>query len=261
VFIVETLHSGGIALFVFHILRTHSATEGLVLMLGLATLPSLLQLVCRPRKEQYRPVVVILDILAFLAQVSAVSVLPIRNNLTKNYSHDIWIIPLAMVLTSFGWWENFFTGQVGLISKWLKILKRNIRRSRSKTYAFVSLWKIAVTVAVMIGIMGADGIEAVRRLFVLSAHGKMCPRGLNYTDLSADDIHGGHWHWMDVWLVQMLTSFLCYMFSKVACKVHIQTFSFAIPMLLTTPLCFCLLLFACQVQSDDPGYFESILPK
>merc|ERR1719341_2777694 len=45
-----------------------------------------------------------------------------------------------------------------------------------------------------------------------------------------------------VFLILTLTSYLCYIFGKFACKICIQGFSFAFPVNLTIPASICLLI-------------------
>ena len=48
----------------------------------------------------------VVDILAILAQLSGCFLWAIPE-LTKSNWNQIWLLPTALILTSFGWWENY----------------------------------------------------------------------------------------------------------------------------------------------------------
>jgi chitin synthase len=65
-----------------------------------------------------------------------------------------------------------------------------------------------------------------------------------------------------VWvlLIQMGSSYLAYIFSKFACKVQIQGFSFSLPLSAVVPTCATLLLAACGARVKDKCAFHGFLP-
>lgn len=63
-----------------------------------------------------------------------------------------------------------------------------------------------------------------------------------------------------VFLTHMLASYICYVFSKFACKIQIQSFSFAFPVNLTVPVSVSVLLILCGLRESDVCYFHSVLP-
>lgn len=62
----------------------------------------------RNNKEPKRFVKSIVDILAICAQVTGMVIWPL---FTGNNSPKLWVIPVAVVLTSCGWWENYAAKQ------------------------------------------------------------------------------------------------------------------------------------------------------
>lgn len=75
---------------------------------------------------------------------------------------------------------------------------------------------------------------------------------------------------MIILLAQILTSWLCYVFSKFACKIQIQNFSFSFPISLTVPVSITLLLIlnglremnTCAFHGylDDSDYLFFVMP-
>ncbi|XP_013414431.1 uncharacterized protein LOC106176542 [Lingula anatina] len=78
VLVVETCHSVGLFIFVFLILPFLDIIQGLLIMHGVALIPSLLQLLLRPRAnvEKYRPLHIFSDSVAILVQLSALFFVP-----------------------------------------------------------------------------------------------------------------------------------------------------------------------------------------
>lgn len=61
-------------------------------------------------------------------------------------------------------------------------------------------------------------------------------------------------------LVHVASSYICYIFGKFACKIHIQTFSFSFPINLTVPLTVCTLIILCGLREADVCAFHDFLP-
>ena len=56
------------------------------------------------------------------------------------------------------------------------------------------------------------------------------------------------------------TSHLTYIFSKFACKVQIQGFSFAFPISFVVPITVALTLAFCGIRAKDSCAFEDVIP-
>merc|ERR1719187_1082883 len=63
-----------------------------------------------------------------------------------------------------------------------------------------------------------------------------------------------------VFLIQVLTAWLCYIFGKFACKICIQGFSFAFPVNLTIPVSISLLITMCGLKFDTACAFDFMPP-
>lgn len=63
-----------------------------------------------------------------------------------------------------------------------------------------------------------------------------------------------------VLLVHMLASYVCYVFSKFACKIRIQPISFSLPMNLAVPLTITLITVFCALREGNVCYFHNFIP-
>jgi chitin synthase len=156
VLLVETLYSIGLCMFVFLVLPSlDHALLGLMLMLGVALVPSMCKVLVRPDNEQLRPLKITLDCLAIFVQLSAVILWPLLLILADdNALYDtklIWSIPVSLVLISLRWWENYVERdtRLGKLRKWFNRLAGDMRRTRTKTQLVASVWKIGLNMVLM----------------------------------------------------------------------------------------------------------------
>lgn len=63
--------------------------------------------------------------------------------------HVEWELPVALILVSLAWWENFVDRDIKIGDRTIihmKLLKENIIATRSKTAIIITCWKILVTI-------------------------------------------------------------------------------------------------------------------
>lgn len=80
------------------------------------------------------------------------------------------------------------------------------------------------------------------------------------SDLYNTEIESTKWIVYWILLAHAVSSYLCYIFSKFACKIHIQTFSFSFPINLTVPLSVTALIVICGLRESNTCAFHNILP-
>lgn len=61
-------------------------------------------------------------------------------------------------------------------------------------------------------------------------------------------------------LTHVASSYICYIFGKFACKIHIQTFSFSLPLNLTVPLSISTLIILCGLREANICAYHDIFP-
>lgn len=60
-------------------------------------------------------------------------------------------------------------------------------------------------------------------------------------------------------LLHILCTYLCYVFTKFACKIQIQSFSFALPINLTIPVTITILIILCGLREANTCIFHNII--
>lgn len=141
VLFVESLHSIGVGILVFRVFPDLDAVTAAQLTNAMCFVPAVLSLISR-RPNKMALILVIIDIAAIAAQSSGFWAYPMfMPNLQK---HSI-AIPVSMTLISLAWWQNFVhKDSVFPPIRSLARFANRLSERRSKTYAFVSLWKICI---------------------------------------------------------------------------------------------------------------------
>lgn len=115
-------------------------------------IPAVLSLISRPAKAGSL-VLVVIDIVAIGAQSTGFWALPTFIPSLQKHSYSI---PVALSLISLAWWQNFVHSEsVFPPIRGLARFASRLSERRSKTYAFVSLWKMCIYVACMFLFMTA----------------------------------------------------------------------------------------------------------
>ncbi|KAK3909060.1 Chitin synthase chs-2 [Frankliniella fusca] len=282
VFVMETLHAAGTALLVFAVMPQLDVVQGLMLTNSLCLVPGVLGMLSRTNKEGQRFVKVLVDLGAIVAQCTALVVWPVLLNSKDTtrpvYGARLWIIPVAVVCISCGWWENYVNKQspIGFV-KTLGRVKERLKRTRYFTYMFISVWKIMVmfTMMLIVVLFEYGNVAHIFQVLpkALSEHQitiyeVKIPGSSTPVDLLSDlnptgDVETEQAMYkfaLYTCMVQVFAAYICYIFGKFACKIMIQGFSYAFPVSLTVPVTISLAIAACGLRKDDPGYFASILP-
>ncbi|XP_020295800.1 uncharacterized protein LOC109860841 isoform X2 [Pseudomyrmex gracilis] len=276
VFIMETFHVVGLALMFLVVLPDLDVVKGAMLTNCVCFVPGLLGLLSRTKNkgESRRFILVLIDIFALAAQATSFVLWP----LLDNSRHSLWLIPVALILVSCGWWENYVSTQsrINLIRS-LGRIKKEMRLTRYFTYMLISIWKIALFFISTLLILYVKD-ENVGHFFIMisSAFGdhkitvtsiKSSAFGGTLPDLS-DIIMGDIIETVNadaatpvyVLLLQIFGAYFAYVFGKFACKILIQGFSYAFPVNLTIPVLISLLIAACGLRNNDPCFFHGTIP-
>ena len=248
-FISETSHSIGLSLFAFQVLPNMDSLRGLVLMMGVAFIPSILKLFDRESDHGRHLCTYIADFLAILFQASILFLWPIRYFLDELTPTESWAIPVSLFLISFGHWENYVNKNtsLGALGRTLKELKKQTRRARNKIYLVVSVWKITVTLLSMTAIISDFKQECARVLYFYGDNGQSgCPHLVN--PYGVHNVEAKNYMEDPFWvmLVQISACLLCYTFAKTACKTLLQIGSFALPLCLSMPILLGTLISDCE---------------
>ncbi|XP_053606189.1 chitin synthase chs-2 isoform X2 [Plodia interpunctella] len=273
VFIAESLHTIGMALLFFKILPELDVVKGAMITNCLCIVPAILGLLSRSSRDSKRFVKVIVDMAAIVAQVTGFIVWPLLEN-----KPVLWLMPIAALCISLGWWENYVTRQspIGII-KSLGRLKEELALTRYYTYRFISVWKIMFFIICILFALWMEGDEPAMFFQLFNAGfgphnivveevqiqlgGTIIPDLANAT-LTGDSVEqaAAHKSAFYVLLIQVFAAYFCYIFGKFACKILIQGFSYAFPINLVIPLVVNMLIAACGLRNGDTCFFHGTIP-
>ncbi|KAF9415607.1 hypothetical protein HW555_006815 [Spodoptera exigua] len=272
-FIVDTLHTVGIALLVLFILPELDVVKGTMLMNAMCFIPGVLNAITRDRTDSRYMLKMVLDVLAISAQATAFVVWPLLNG-----NSVLWTIPVACVFISLGWWENF-VGDIG--KQWpvlepVQELRDNLKKTRYYTQRVMSLWKIFIFLSCILISLAVQ--EDSPLAFFTEFSTGFGERFYKVHEVQAiqDEFEGFlgynvmplHFDKMPVewatplWvvLIQVVASFVCFMGSLTACKILIQNFSFTFALSLVGPVTINLLILLCGIRNADPCAFSHTIP-
>ncbi|CAJ0955692.1 unnamed protein product, partial [Mesorhabditis belari] len=141
VFVVETLHALGVGTLVFLVLPDLDGVTAAMLTNAVCFVPAIMTLLSRSASK-LTAILVLVDIGAIAAQSSgfwAYSML-----LPSVQKHAV-TIPVCLTLISLAWWQNFVsTKSIFPPIRALARFASHLSEKRSKTYAFVSIWKMII---------------------------------------------------------------------------------------------------------------------
>ncbi|EZA54859.1 Chitin synthase [Ooceraea biroi] len=275
VFIMETFHVIGLSLMFLAVLPEVDVVKGAMLTNCVCFVPGLLGLLSRNKSkgESKRFVLVLVDIAALAAQVTSFFLWPLLDSAKPS----LWLIPVALIFISCGWWENYVSTQsrIALIRS-LGRVKKEMRLTRYFTYMLMSIWKIVAFFISTILILHIKG-ENVGHLFTMlsSAFGEhkiTVTSNKSVTIGTLADVPGILTGDITevfnaesntpifILLLQIASAYFAYVFGKFACKILIQGFSYAFPVNLTIPVLISLLITACGLRDSDPCLFHDTIP-
>ena len=181
----------------------------------------------------------LMDVLALLSQFSALSItvlfemksdfMHMEDNGTSNsaYNKQVfmfvrskrvhWESPLALVLVSLQWWENFLINDlnIGCLKIDFKRYTFHIQESRVYLETWISIWKIVWTVG-----------------FAYLLNGGL----VNVFNGEMSIENGLSWRTYISTIVHIISAMLCCQCSLIACQLKMQRFSFALPLSLVSPI-------------------------
>nr|AAG09712.1 chitin synthase 1 [Lucilia cuprina] len=270
-FIMESLNTFGTALLMFVVLPQLDAIQGAMLTNCLCVIPGILGLMSRTSKEGKRFAKMLIDLVAVAAQVTGFVIWPLLEN-----RKELWVIPVACLMVSCGWWENYVTSQSSFaLIRSMGRVKDDLKYTRYFSHMFLSIWKISLFLCSVLLIYWIQGEEPGNIFGLFSdAFGphkisvdelattltNSLPDTLDAADIDSIDIEASYNTVVYVLLIQIFGAYLCYIFGKFACKILIQGFSYAFPVSLTVPVAVSLLIAACGIRIDDPCFFHDTIP-
>lgn len=241
---METLHIIGINLLVFVVLPSVESIQGAMLTHCVALVPGVLAMLTRHEDSQ-KGLNVLLDMFSTLIQLASLVLWPLMLYYEKDNSR-YWMVPISAILIGFGWWENFVSNNTKFQGiKFLAKIKHDLQGHRYVSYLFISIWKMLVTLAMILLIfLITDGRGFVKSLFTnyidsFQDH-YISVRRIRFdseVSLAGEDFAITSYTTAPIWfmLAQVGLTCLVFLFGKFACKICIQAFSYAFPISLVVP--------------------------
>ena len=103
----DTLHVIGLALLVYLVLPNLKVVEAVMLTNCVCLIPGILNMFSHATAGRLRPYLLTADSFAILGQLSGLFLWAGLNVSNPAYYNLVWILPISLFLTSFGWWENY----------------------------------------------------------------------------------------------------------------------------------------------------------
>jgi chitin synthase len=213
--------------------------------------------------------------LALLGQASGFVIWPLVEA-RRGGGTAAWTVPIAIFLTSAGWWENYVDRKSPLAPiKELGRIKDRLNKTRYYTYSFISIWKIFFFLVCMFIFLQLSGtpfsttfssmhnIMGSHRINVTETNARAISAAASFPDLPGAQllpeiiqIFSDGSTVLSVLAIHVGSGYIAYVFSKFACKICIQSFSFAFPVIMAVPTIVTLVIPACGLRTKDPCYFR-----
>jgi len=259
---MESLQTFGICLLLFRILPSTDFFRGLITTFAVCQIPSLLKVVVhekRPNPSLSEIVTIIMNVAAFLVQVASIPFFSIgefilEGNYTLVEGHNSttytrtsvhieptgeWELPLALVLISIGWWENYVSGEwtvFGKITIPFKQWRSILQDVRETSYVLVAPFKIGLSI--LFARLFTSNTD-----FVLPAVTSFNSTTSPFSS-KAEEVGISY----SLVFIQIGSSIICTYLAGLACKLHMQRTAFALPLTLGPPAALLFIYMQCEYQ-------------
>lgn len=276
--ITESCPAIGSAIFIFVVLPELDVVKGAMLTNAVCFVPALVMFFSRAPKSLNGMLLVVVDALAVLAQASSFIIWPLIED-----KPILYMIPVSVILISVGWWENFVSEKAPL--EFIRDLAKQKREGSSKKknrvyflYMFISPLKciLFLTATILIFYLRENSVDFLFDNFDIAFRNhninisEIEPVITSATSPNYDEairnglgtVHPTHYMTaVGVFLTNIISTYLCYVFGKFACMVMIQEFGFAFPLNLSVPVLLSALVGVCGVYTKNECAFTWAVPE
>ncbi|CAF1379835.1 unnamed protein product [Adineta ricciae] len=247
VHIAETCHTVGLSMLVFRILPSVDNVTGLFVLNGVCIVPAILNLFTtrRHHNTSLKLLIFMCDIASVLMQLSVCFIPSILKTTEKVSSQLQWQLPLALFLISLGYWESFVETRLPNkhFFKWFQRAVRLLRKTRPKVYVTASLLKIIVLIITAISFLPKSVDKNLYlHIFDQVPIGERYSRAIPFFDDHEDLFRATRQIYVP-FVLQILSSCICYYTGRIACKVLMQCFGFSLPLTMSTLIAYIILFF------------------
>lgn len=255
-------------LLLFRVLRATDIFRGAIVTYAVCLVPSLLKVIIRDRKTVIgckTTGIILCNIFAFLIQGAAIPLLsmtdviasgnvPVTVLINGTQSSETtwklvgntfqWELPVALVLISIGWWENFVSGDWAMCGR----LKINFREWRSV------LQDVRETSTFLIAPVKI-GLAVLLANILVDNHVFTLPVTAANNDTTSIVIQGHEISYSLMYL-QLGSGLVVTYFAGLACKLHMQKTAFAIPLCLAPPMTLMFIFLQCQFHFMPDYWYD-----
>ncbi|KAK6165558.1 hypothetical protein SNE40_022465 [Patella caerulea] len=268
--VLETIHSVGLGIFVYIVAPFGDALFTLTIIQSVTIVPSFFRCIPSTNKEhetKWRSVP--LSILASLVHVGFLGVLCYRTILLPSGNFLVFAIccPVSILMISVVWWENFIPnhGRITSRQQWkamsnFALTKLAVRIRRTKIDFCVNVWKLILNVAIPLAIFAPGGCAPV--LYFTSTKATECSLLGNLTLVYNPHEFSISYLPLIMAAVNFALSGIGFKMAKAACKIRSQIACFSLPLVMTTPITFVLVLvsykkdFVGDIFGPDVAWFH-----
>ncbi|KAL3866223.1 hypothetical protein ACJMK2_043545 [Sinanodonta woodiana] len=259
VLIVECLQTFGVALLIYRVLPSTDLFRGIVTTFAICQIPSLLKVIVhekRPNPSISEILAIIMNIAAFIVQILAIPFFTVgdfvkegnfsivEGHETNGYTYTpvilkrtaTWELPLGLLLTSLGWWENYVSGEwtiFGKITIPFKHMRKILQDSRETTFLLVGPFKIGLTIL-------------LARLLTGNSDFKVSSSPVS--NLNAETPVEAHFVKYSLMYLQIGTGIILTYLAGLVCKLHMQKMAFSLPIVLAPPTALAVAYLQCRYQ-------------
>ncbi|XP_055854071.1 chitin synthase chs-2 [Episyrphus balteatus] len=286
---MELLHVVGLAVFTFVALPAMDSCKALMVTNAVCLVPAILCFLGGPKCYWKSIIKSSLSLLALFCQVTALIIWPAIDNKLA-----IQILSLPLLLISLRWWENYID-RFSFIAYLTKTIRRT--KSRYNTYLFLSPLKcilFALSAFVLDGRkfttyftefltgLSLHDISINQSSAIYSDVHQSRPTSLSSSSTttttllpltstlmtpssssSLEDefvVQSNSYVIVYTLIIQIVSSYLCYIFAKFACKVKIQEFSFSMSVSVVGPVSLAVLVIVASAREADVCAFHDYIP-
>ncbi|XP_033749200.1 uncharacterized protein LOC117333891 [Pecten maximus] len=244
----------GTGFLVYRVLPEYDTISGITLLLASVQLPTLLNIhrqIFRQRKRKLkffkRVFVATFAIIASLIQFGFNPVVYITEIFVPNDSiskSDVFLT-ISIFLVSFGWCEAFAGEDVdiGFMTVPLKKWKQNISQCRDKTNFLVCPLKVGIFFLCAY-LLVPDVMFAFPLPVTYTSTNVSTPNSTEITVVQKP-VYQSFFSTYTLMLIQVISGYLCSYLSGIACKIHMQRFSFCLALFLVPILSVSLTIWRC----------------
>ncbi|CAH1104222.1 unnamed protein product [Psylliodes chrysocephalus] len=270
--LTEILPTIGSCLLVFIVFPELDVIKAAMLTNGICLVPGVVAFISRKPSKVRHTLSLTLDIAAIAMQVTALLAWPIVEQ-----KPILYVIPVSLCLISIGWWENFASEKS--IFPWIGKLAKDKKEFKNDfyfMYAIITPIKCLiffVTVLVITWTREGDVTFMFDRFWdafndhsynVTQIEPIVGTSHVNYTDavssITSITMETSFWTPLLVFLLNIGTTYMCYAFSKFACKIMIQSLSLALPITLTVPVLLTALVSICGMYNESECAYADSIP-